>query len=439
MERVSLSSASDIKLPTEFKKATGAIHIAPKSRITFVQRKAFNILLANAINTNNQLDDAVYSISVSYLLKELNSGTNNTAHIKAALRDLNVLQVQWESIDKNGKEKWGVATMVSEAEIVDGRIFYSFASKTKQMLLDPDFYTRISLEIQKQFQGQYAYALYENCLRFVGVGKTSLLTVAEWRDLLNALGDYYAVFKNFSRKVLKAAIAEVNEVSDITVTPMYVYEGKSVTHIQFKVERKPSALSSIDGESKPVNVDPLLIKKLTELGLAENAVTEMVTTYDEPFLWSSLARLDETIAAGRTKITSKPAFFRTMVKNNWQRDSARKAAGKAKKPLAPADPAPSATSKPVDRKALENAFNAHRRERARSLYDELHPDEQETYKLKFANSKLPVQTLNSYQKSGLKTKLVSAAFDEFLQHELLKAAEDKDLLEFALANGFLQK
>jgi len=443
VERITLARVSDVRLPVEFKKATAAIHIAPKSRITLVQRKAFNILLANALSAHEHLDQTTYSISLPLLLKELDFDSNNTAHVKAALRHLNVLQVQWEAIDNQGREKWGVATMIAEAEIVGNRVFYSFAPRTKQMLLDPEFYGRISLEIQKQFQSQYAFALYENCVRFVDVGKTSILTVGEWRDLLNALGDYYAEFKNFSRKVLKPAIAEVNEVSDININATYVYEGKSVTHLQFIVERKRQS-QLILGVGDPI--DPRLEKKLADIGFKEPDIAEMVSVYETEYLWSSIAQLEEVLASGEKSIKSKAAYLRTMLKNNKKppNDKARKSkdakeakAGTAK----PEDQGQASKSKrSLGLEELKDEFNAHRRARAQDLYETLHPDEQATLQLEFEHkSSQPLQILTSFRKTGLKSKLVSSAFYTFIQGKLLSEPADVDMLQFAIAKGLLSR
>jgi hypothetical protein len=442
VERISLSRVNDVRLPVEFKKATAAIHIAPKSRITLVQRKAFNVLLANALNAHESLDQTSYSISLPYLMKELNFDSNNTSHIKAALRHLNVLQVQWEAIDNQGREKWGVATMIAEAEIVGNRVFYSFAPRTKKMLLDPEFYGRINLEIQKQFSSQYAFALYENCIRFIDVGKTSIWTVAEWRDLLNALGDYYNEFKNFSRKVLKPAIEEVNEVSDINISAVFVYEGKAVTHLQFAVERKRQSQLILD---VPAPRDARLEKKLSEIGFKEADVVDLVNTYEAEYLWSSLSQLEDVVASGAKPIKSKSAYLRTMLKNNKKASSDKAkdkatAEGRAKK--APIEnEASTGKHKNKDNPALEELrenFNIHRRNRAQEIYNSLHADEQQTLQLSFEKeSDQPTQILSSFKKSGFKSKLVSSAFDTYIQEKLLKDAMDMDMLQFAIAKGLL--
>lgn len=439
VERVSLSRVLDVPLPREFKKATGAIHIAPKTRITLLQRKIFNVLLASAVSTRKDLDQQTFSVSLHQLMEEVEFDSNNTAHIKEALKQLNVLQVQWEVINELGKDEWGVATMIAEAKIVDGRIWYSFAPRTKDMLLNPEVYARISLEMQRQFHGQYAYALYENCVRFVDVRKTTLLPVVTWRNLLGASSDYYDEFKNFSRKILKPAMEEVNTVSDITIKALYVYEGRAVTNLQFEVERKSQRPLILGG----VAIDSRLEKKLRELGCTDEDISVISATYEAEFIWSTIAQFEEVATKGGA--VSKPAsYLKTMLKNN--KKPAKKAIAKkaAEEPAAPA-PAPVAKSSKKDKKGmgmeeLQIEFNAHRRERAKALYDEMDKDEQQALQRLFAESdNMPAQVKESYRKSGLRSKLVSTAFNAFLQEQLLTSPEDSDILHFAVANGLVGK
>lgn len=86
----------------------------------------------------------------------------------------------------------------------------------------------INLNIQRKFTGGHALALYENCFRFVAVGSTGWLDLGLFRRLMGVEDSaYYQTFKHLNAKIIKPAVAEVNKVSDILVTPETRKQGRA--------------------------------------------------------------------------------------------------------------------------------------------------------------------------------------------------------------------
>ncbi len=81
-------------------------------------------------------------------------------------------------------------------------------------------------------RGKYASSLYENCVRYRPnkgfPGLTTMWDIDIVRKLLGATTDYYKEFKVLNRKILKPAIAEINEHSDILIEMELERAGRKV-------------------------------------------------------------------------------------------------------------------------------------------------------------------------------------------------------------------
>ena len=102
-------------------KASPAIQI--QSRITHLQRRAWNVLLANAYNELSNTD--IHRVSVAELARKLGYASNDSEHLKETLEALGDCQVKWNLLNKDKKEKWGFANLLASAEIENGICTYA--------------------------------------------------------------------------------------------------------------------------------------------------------------------------------------------------------------------------------------------------------------------------------------------------------------------------
>lgn len=219
----------------ELKKAAPAIHIASKNgRLSFLQRKIGNILLYNAYQ--DLLTKEIHSIRVRDLAENVGFNSNDYDLLKTSLKQLRNIAIEWNVLNKDGKEKWGVSSMIAEAQIENGLITYSYPPMLRKLLYNPEIFARIDLRVQKRFSGNYALSLYENCYRFKSSGTTGVIPLDMWKKLMGVeAGGTYEVFKNLNRKIIKPAIEEINQVSDIYVTVEYIKDGRKVIGLQFNI------------------------------------------------------------------------------------------------------------------------------------------------------------------------------------------------------------
>lgn len=229
----------------ELKKAAPAIHVASKNgRLSFLQRKVGNILLYNAYP--DLLSKEIHSIRVKDLAESVGFNSNDYELLKASLKQLRNIAIEWNVLSNEGKEKWGISSMIAEAQIENGLITYSYPPMLRKLLFDPEIFARIDLRVQKRFSGNYSLSLYENCYRFKSNGTTGVIPLEIWKKLIGVeAGGTYEVFKNLNRKIIKPAIEEINSVSDIQVTVEYVKEGRKVVGLMFVISDNNSFLPDI--------------------------------------------------------------------------------------------------------------------------------------------------------------------------------------------------
>jgi hypothetical protein len=255
---------------------------------------------------------------VGILSKMLGKEIKNIAHLKKALLRIMSTPITFDLLADDPKnDKWEASPPLAYAAIQNGICSYEYSSFLAKKLANPDIYTVISIGVQQNFSGGYGLALYENCFRYVRVGSTGWITVDMWRVLLGAQAELYSVFKRFSDKVLKPAIAEVNEVSNITVKAEYKRENRSITAIRFLIERKRQ-LSLMDPDDNPdaPTVEEIrrtdLFARLTRLGIGGQLAIQWIRDTPERALATAVLT-EEQAKQNRSKpIKSIGAYTRTV-------------------------------------------------------------------------------------------------------------------------------
>ena len=218
-------------------KASPAIQI--ENKITHLQRRAWNVLLANAYNELPEKD--IHTISVGELAAKLGFHSHNLDHLKEALRELRACEVQWNILGKNDKEEWGVAGLLADARIRDGICHYSFAPQLRMKLYNPLMYTRLNLRLQNEFKSQYALILWEVCFDYFdvhwGQGQTPFIPLETFKELMGIESHEYLEFRALNRNLIKPAIKEINTLTDYFVEVEQKRIGRKVGELKFRIEK----------------------------------------------------------------------------------------------------------------------------------------------------------------------------------------------------------
>ena len=218
-------------------KASPAIQI--QGKMTHLQRRAWNVLLANAYNELPDKD--IHSVSLVELAAKLGFDSKNEEYLKDTLKLLRECQVEWNILRKDKKQEWGVAGLLSEARIVDGICYYEYSHTMRQKLYNPRIYSKLNLRLQNEFKGQYALILWEICFDYFdadrGRGETPFIPLETFKELMGLDETDYPVFKVLSRDVIKSAIKEINALTDYHVEVEQKRLGRKVAELKFRITK----------------------------------------------------------------------------------------------------------------------------------------------------------------------------------------------------------
>ena len=218
-------------------KASPAIQV--QSKMTLLQRRAWNVLLANAYNELPNKE--IHSISVGELAAKLGFGDGNQEYLKEMLRSLRSCEVEWNLLDKDKVEEWGVASLLAEARIRDGICTYAYPPYLRTKLHSPRIYTKLNLRLQNRFSSKYALVLWEVCFDYFDTdrdqGETPFISLEIFRELMGLETNDYTTFKSLNQWVIKPAIKEINDLTNYHVEVEQKRVGRRIGFLKFRITR----------------------------------------------------------------------------------------------------------------------------------------------------------------------------------------------------------
>ena len=218
-------------------KASPAIQI--QSKISLLQRRAWNVLLANAYN--ELIDKDIHRVSMVELAAKLGFGDGNQEYLKEMLKSLVDCTVEWNVLGKDNKEEWGAASLLAEVRINDGICTYAYAPYLRAKLHNPRIYTKLNLRLQNRFTSKYALVLWELCFDYFDIardqGETPFIPLETYRELMGLQTDDYTTFKSLNQWVIKPAIKEINDVTDYLVEVDQKRIGRRIGELKFCITR----------------------------------------------------------------------------------------------------------------------------------------------------------------------------------------------------------
>lgn len=263
-------------------KHTSAIHVS--NTISMIDRKVSNILLKKAfpyLATREQ-----HSINIKEIMALLEwSSDNNYELIKHSLKRLNSTQLEWNILKKDKKNEWGVSTIISGAKIKNGICEYSYSPLLRELLAMPNIYAKLNMVIQAKFNSKHSLALWEFLIEILCSANidnviTNFINLTDLRNILGvSSAKMYDEFKILNRDVLKKAVAEINEISDINTKIITKKNGKKVVAIAFEISRKANFSHPLLN-IKEYDASPLSTNDPNSNDKKNSLITELVENFN---------------------------------------------------------------------------------------------------------------------------------------------------------------
>lgn len=336
-DKPSKGSVTRVKQPPfqrgELRKAVDAVYAYPQQgKLTLVGRKAFNLLLANAMEQGVERD--WYEIEIGELAKDIRYDSNDIKRLETTLNEMQRTLVKWNALETINDETvpvrdsvqllgavrliGGVAADGTRVTAVARSVRYQFDPRVKQRLLVPEVYARINLQLQATFKSAFALAMYEQLIRYRsnvatdGWAYTVKLPWREWRSLILG-GDYsamYETYKYFGRDVLTKSLKELNErVSDQEFEVLVFKEGRQISDLQFRLrDRVQSTLEFAHDE--PLIDTSGVARRLEAFEITKSEVNRLIRLNDLFILEEAAGETQLRLRRGDLNpVRNKSAYF----------------------------------------------------------------------------------------------------------------------------------
>ncbi len=289
------------------KKHVAAIHVSGK--LTLLQRKLSNVLLLNAYDTLTRQNS--FEMDAKTLCMMVGYNSNDLDTLKQSLRGLAETVAEWDMLDKEGRQEWGVSSLLSYAKLKGGMCEYAYSPALAEKLNDPKVFALINLNIQRRFNSGHALALYENCYRFHRIGTTGWWPLETFRRLMGVADSvYYELFKHLNAKIIKPAVVEVNKTSNIIVTPEFRKKGRSVSDIRFKIASNPQ-LAILDLDDGAGQRKSPVYDRLRAMGVADRLARQWLSEHGEDAVARKLQYVD-----GQDGVRSPARYLTAVMKTD---------------------------------------------------------------------------------------------------------------------------
>lgn len=200
------------------------------------------------INANDPL-----TIHAESYINQFNVHRNTAyAALKDACKDLFARQFSYQ--ERRGKGTANITSRwVSQIAYVDDHAVVEliFAPAIIPLITRlEEQLTKYDIEQISALKSGYAVRLYEQLISWRSAGKTPILELSEFRKRMGVLNTEYLQMSDFKKRVIDAAVAQINEHSDISVTYEQHKSGKIITGFSFKFKFKKQD-KPIDAPAKP--------------------------------------------------------------------------------------------------------------------------------------------------------------------------------------------
>ncbi len=289
---------TDVPVDFGYSKSEALINLADLGLMT---RKSINAIhfIASEDPTRKHWD-----CDVGYFKWLANiGGTRNDKHVRQALREAQKAAIQVSVIDAHDstKDVYGSVPLLGTFVLAGGRLNFKLPDEISRLLQRPTDAVYLSLRIGGGFSSGYALGLYERLLKVRDAGGTEWLSVEEVREWFKATDKKsLQEYKFFKRDVLKPAVEQINDISDIFVTIEERRQMRRVAAVKFDVRANPKFAR----KSSPAELEMRkLYDALTnEFGLTNNDITEIM---DNREVYSN-RRLEQVIELVRVRHKKKP-------------------------------------------------------------------------------------------------------------------------------------
>ena len=204
--------------------------------LTLADRRIYNLLIAEAWDTIQE--PVLHAIP----LHELRSSNQDNARPRDSLRRLMKVVIAFDVVE-DGIKREVLSQLLGPCKLdhnPQGLAYYTFPEPIRNAIESSSVFARLRRDLLCQFRSKYALSLYEMVQKRVNLSfKTSEdFTIEELRQKLGVEKAKYPKLCDLQTRVLKPAVAEVNEISDVTCSIGSIIQDRRVVGLRLTWRKK---------------------------------------------------------------------------------------------------------------------------------------------------------------------------------------------------------
>ena len=209
--------------------------------LSLVEQRLMLLAIVEAREIQDLTPDTPIEIKASSYREQYNTDSSE-AYKQLAEATKQLFNRQFSYVDKyKGEDAITVSRWLNEATYINnkGTVVIYLNRNVISMIsrLEANF-TKYLLEQVSDFKSQYSIRLYELLIKYKDVGNSKKYTIEEIRSLLGIGVNEYKVLADFKKRVLDLAVKEINDKTDTTIKYEQFKEGRTISHILFKIGKK---------------------------------------------------------------------------------------------------------------------------------------------------------------------------------------------------------
>jgi len=271
---------------------SSCLHIS-RQEIGLADYKCWLALLKNASRQFNNADTRTFKMPLRMLWASLGNNSNRCdKHLKSVLTGLVKHPVRWNLRNKDKETEWGVATLLAGCRIKGGLIEYDYSSFLLEQLKSPRMFALLDLKMLGSFKSKYGLALFCLLEDYKNLGKSGLVPLSTFRELMGVSVGEYQEFKSLNRRVLKPAIDEVNRLSNLEIAVQLSKECRKVVGLSFQIKK---------GEPVEIKEASPLLDKMLRLNIARPQAERLLAIHSDSRITNNIAYVKSQLSAGKIK------------------------------------------------------------------------------------------------------------------------------------------
>lgn len=308
--------------PEPFKKGVPLVMSSSMTATTLLQKKAMNALLRNAMSTEpvtKEGENPWWEIALVDIERAVDFDSNNRAYIRKALREIASIQFEYDVLRPSGPA-YKVSVLFPELEVAQTTLRYQVSRTLQDEVLKPAQYAMLDMAVIRQFRRGASIHLYEMAKRYSNLDTTGAIPVSALRDILlgkTGQAKMYSDYKQFSSKVLRPSIAEVNAISDIEITDVVPTKiGLKITHLTFFIRMRNNPVTDAFTQ---VHAD--LLDQMKALGVSLSKAKTLLSKYGPEKVAQALELTKRRRENTAKQTLDRPdMYFRKALEGGWADD-----------------------------------------------------------------------------------------------------------------------